>query len=163
MAVSPIPEGYHTATPYLIVKGAEQALEFYQRAFGAVELYRLAGPDGRICHAEFQIGDSRFMISNENPEIGCLSPESLGGSGASFVLYVEDADSRFRQAIEAGGKEQAPLQDQFYGARSGTLTDPFGHVWTVATQTEVVSPEEMNRRIEAMMKSGTCAESTVKA
>jgi PhnB protein len=152
MAVRPIPEGYHTVTPYLIVKGAARAIEFYQQAFGATELMRFAGPDGRLGHAEIKIGNSPIMLADEFPEMGYRSPQSLGGSAAGILLYVEDADARFRQAVAAGAKVVKPLQDQFYGDRSGTVEDPFGHQWTLATHKEDVSPEEMRRRHESFAK-----------
>ena len=152
MAVKPIPEGYHTATPYLVVKGAAKALEFYKQAFGAKEILRFPGPDGKIGHAEIKIGDSHIMLADEFPEMDARSPETIGGSPVGIMLYVEDVDSRFRQAVAAGGKVVKPLQDQFYGDRSGTLTDPFGHVWTVATHKEDVSVEEMKRRAQTFMK-----------
>jgi PhnB protein len=150
MAVQPIPAGYHTVTPYLIVKGGVKALEFYKRAFGARELFRMAGPDGKIGHAEIQIGDSPIMLADEFPEMGAVSPQTLGGTPAFIVLYVEDVDARFQQAIAAGGKALRPVKDQFYGDRSGTLLDPFGHQWTIATHLEDVSSEEMQRRAAAM-------------
>jgi PhnB protein len=151
MAVKPIPDGYYTATPYLIVKGAARALDFYKQAFGAQELMRFPMPDGKVGHAEIKIGNSPIMLADEFPEMGHKSPESLGGSPVSIMLYVPDVDKTFAQALKAGGKELQPLKDQFYGDRSGTLTDPFGHVWTVATHKEDVSPEEMDRRHKAMM------------
>lgn len=150
----PIPEGYHSVTPYLIVKGAARALEFYKKAFNATELYRMEGPGGTIGHAEFQIGDSRMMIADEFPEMGARSPETIGGSPIGLCIYTEDVDALFKQALAAGGKEERPVKDQFYGDRSGTLRDPFGHQWTLATHTEDVSPEEMKRRAEAAMKGG---------
>ena len=152
MPVKSIPDGYHTATPYLIVRGAAQALDFYQAAFGATELYRLPDPSGRIGHAEIQIGDSRLMLADEFPEMGVRGPQSLNGTSVSILLYVEDVDARFQQAITAGATVTRPLKDQFYGDRSGTMTDPFGHQWTIATHKEDVSPEEMQTRYEAMMK-----------
>ena len=142
-----IPDGYHSVTPYLIVKGAARALEFYKKAFNAQELYRLDAPGGMIGHAEIQIGDSRVMLSDEFPEMGARSPETLGGSPIGLCIYVEDVDALFRQAVAAGGKEERPVKDQFYGDRSGTLRDPFGHQWTIATHREDVSPEEMARRM----------------
>ena len=148
----PIPEGYHTATPYLIIKDAARAIEFYKKAFGATEMMRFAQPDGKIGHAEIKIGDSHIMLADEFPEMGARSPQSLGGSPVSILLYVPDVDARFRQALAAGAKEMRPVKDQFYGDRSGTLTDPFGHVWTLATHKEDVSPEEVNRRFETFMK-----------
>jgi PhnB protein len=150
--VKPIPEGYHTVTPYLIVKGAARALEFYKKAFNATELYRMEGPGGTIGHAEFQIGDSRIMIADEFPDMGARSPETIGGSPVGLCIYIEDVDALFKQALAAGGKQERPVVDQFYGDRSGTLRDPFGHQWTLATHKEDVSPEEMKRRMEEAMK-----------
>jgi PhnB protein len=153
MPVEPIPPGYHTVTPYLIIKGAAKALEFYKKAFGATEHLCLPQPGGKIAHAEIKIGDSIIMLADEVPEMGYLGPESLGGkSPVSILLYVEDVDSLYKQAIAAGGKELRPLADQFYGDRSGTLADPFGHVWTIATHVEDVSQEEIDRRFAAMME-----------
>ncbi len=154
MSVKPIPDGYHTVTPYLIIKGAVKALDFYRRAFGAKELFRMSDPNGRIGHAEIRIGDSCIMLADEMPEMNHRSPQSLGGTPVGILLYVEDVDAQFATAITAGGTETRPVRDQFYGDRSGTLTDPFGHVWTIATHKEDVSHEEMTRRIEALMKSG---------
>lgn len=147
--VRPIPEGYHTVTPYLIVKGGARALEFYKKAFGATELYRMEFGD-KIGHAEILIGDSHVMLADEYPDMGYRGPESLGGTSVSLMIYVEDVDKKFNQAIAAGGKVQRALQNQFYGDRSGTLEDPFGHVWTISTHVEDVSPEEMNRRAAQM-------------
>ncbi len=147
--VKPIPEGYHTATPYLIIKGAARAIEFYKKAFGATELMRMAQPDGRIGHAEIRIGNSPIMLADEVPEMGHRSPQSLGGSPVSILLYVEDVDALFNQAVSAGAKVQKPVQDQFYGDRIGGVTDPFGHVWYIATHKEEVSPEEMRKRAAA--------------
>jgi PhnB protein len=141
----PIPEGYHTLTPYLIVKGCARALEFYRNAFGAEELYRMAMPDGRIGHAEMRVGDSIFMLADEFPERDIRAPQ--GSPPVSLAMYVEDVDALWKRAIGAGGREHRPLQNQFYGDRSGTLTDPFGHQWTIASHVEDVSPEEMKRRM----------------
>ena len=152
MPQKPIPEGYHTVTPYLIVKDASLALDFYKSALDAVELYRMPDPSGRVAHAELRVGDSQIMLADEFPDMGAVSPQTLGGAGVSFLVYVEDVDSAFRKAIAAGGKERRPVQDQFYGDRSGTLEDPFGHQWTLATHVEDVSPEEMQRRFEAMSR-----------
>ncbi len=152
MTVKPVPEGYHTVTPYLIVKGAAEAIEFYQKAFGAQELMRFADPAGKVGHAEIKIGNSPIMLADEFPEMGFRGPQSLGGSTVGIVLYVEDVDRWFDRAIAAGGKALRPVKDQFYGDRSGTLTDPFGHVWTVATHKEDVAPEEMHRRFKATAK-----------
>ena len=153
MAVKPIPDGYHSVTPYLIIGGAARALEFYKRVFGAVEKFRMEGPDGRVGHAEIQIGDSHLMLADEHPERNIRGPLSIGGNAMSLLLYVEDVDTQFQKAIEAGAQEKMPVQDQFYGDRSGTLTDPFGHVWTIATHKEDVSFEEMQRRIAEFTKA----------
>src|SRR5437016_14070355 len=125
MATKAIPPGYHTVTPYLIVKGAAEAIVFYKKAFGAAELMRLADPSGKGGHAEIQIGDSRVMLADEHPQMGVKGPLTIGGSATSIMLYVENVDARFNQAIAAGAKIVRPLTDQFYGDRSGTLTDPF--------------------------------------
>lgn len=147
--VKPIPEGYHSVTPYLIIKGAADAIEFYKKAFGAIELFRMAQPGGKIGHAEIKIGDSPIMLADEFPEMKYVGPKTLGGSPVSLMIYVKDVDNVFNQAIAAGGEQQKPLQDQFYGDRSGTLKDPFGHVWHIATHKEDVSPEEMHKRAAA--------------
>ena len=150
--MNPIPEGYHTATPYLIVKDAARAIEFYKKAFGAIELMRMTQQDGRIGHAEIKIGDSPIMLADEFPEMGARSPEALGGSPVSVLLYVQDVDAVFNQAVAAGAKVTRPVKDQFYGDRSGGVTDPFGHQWHIATHKEDVTPEEMKRRQEAFFK-----------
>jgi PhnB protein len=144
--VKPIPEGYHSVTPYLICDGAADAIEYYKKAFGATELFRM-DHDGKIGHAELKIGDSPIMLADEYPQMGYRSPKALGGTPVSIMIYVPDVDTVYKQAMAAGGTEVKPLQDQFYGDRSGTLTDPFGHVWTIATHKEDVSMEEMNRRM----------------
>jgi PhnB protein len=156
MATKPIPEGYHSVTPYLIVKGGAEAIQFYKRAFGAVEQMRMASPDGRIGHAEIKIGDSVIMLADEHPEMGHHSPQSLGGAGVSLMVYVDHVDAVFKQAVASGAKELQPLKNQFYGNRSGTLEDPFGHRWTLATHIEDVAPDEMRRRAEKFMQ-GTSA------
>ena len=150
-AVKAIPDGYHTVTPYLIIKGAADALEFYKKAFGATELFRMEH-GGKIGHAEIKIGDSPIMLADEYPEMGYVSAQTLGGTPVSILLYVEDVDTLFNQAIAAGGVEQKAVQDQFYGDRSGTLKDPFGHVWTIATHKEDVTSEEMDKRMAAAGK-----------
>jgi PhnB protein len=146
MPVKPIPDGYHAVTPYLIVKDAAAAIEFYKRAFGAVELFRMPQPDGRIGHAELRIGDSPVMLADEHPEIGALGPQSIGGTPVTMHLYVEDVDATVVNAVLAGGTVTRPVADQFYGDRNGGVTDPFGHVWFVATHKEDLSPEEIERR-----------------
>lgn len=151
--VKPIPEGYHSLTPYLVVDGGAQALEYYKKAFGATELFRMEH-EGKIGHAEMKIGDSPFMLSDGHPEMGYRDPKAIGGSPVGLMIYVEDVDAIFKQAIEAGGTEMKPVQDQFYGDRSGTLTDPFGHIWTVATHKEDVTPEEIDKRLAAMAAGG---------
>ena len=148
MAVAPIPAGYHSVTPYLIVKDAVKALDFYKRAFGATELLRLDNPDGTIAHGEFKIGDSPVMFAEAME--GYRDPKAIGGSPVSFMIYVPDVDRVFARAIAAGATEQRPVADQFYGDRTGTLVDPFGHVWSIATHVEDVSPEEMDRRMADM-------------
>ncbi|KIO50378.1 VOC family protein [Nitrosospira sp. NpAV] len=147
--IKPIPEGYHTLTAYLTVRGASDAIEFYKKAFGATELFRLNMPDGKIAHGEFKIGDSMFMISDENPEWGIASPEKLGGSPVALHLYVADADATFSDAIKAGAKETMPLANQFWGDRMGKVVDPFGHQWLIATHIEDVNPSEFQSRMEA--------------
>jgi PhnB protein len=152
MACNPIPDGYHTATPYLMVQGAANAIEFYKKAFGAKELMRMADPSGKIAHAEVQIGDSRIMLADENQEWGNKSPQSLGGSPVFIALYVKDVDATISQAVAAGAKVLIPVADQFYGDRTGRLVDPFGHIWMVSTHKEDVNPEEMMRRFADLMK-----------
>jgi PhnB protein len=153
MAVKPIPDGYSSVTPYLVVNGAAQALDYYKKAFGANELMRFDGPDGKIMHAEMQIGNARVMLADESPEMGHKSPQSLGGSGTGLMLYVDQVDKTFERAIAGGAKVMKPVENQFYGDRSGSLTDPFGHVWTVATHVEDVSEGEMQRRMEAASRA----------
>jgi len=150
--VKPIPDGYHSITPYLVAKDAAAAIDFYARAFGATEVMRSEAGDGRICHAELQIGDSRIMLADEFPEMDVLAPQTPGSSGASICLYVENADNVVAQATAAGARIQRPLQDQFYGDRSATLQDPFGHIWTVATHVQDVPPEELQQRMEALQQ-----------
>ncbi|HUO82743.1 MAG TPA: VOC family protein [Gammaproteobacteria bacterium] len=152
MAVKPKPEGYHTATPYLIVAGAAKALDFYTKVFGATELMRMEAPGGKIGHAEIRIGDSVIMLADEHPDMGIKGPRTLGGTPVSIMLYVADVDTLYNKAIEAGARELKPLEDQFYGDRSGTVTDPFGHVWTIATHVKDIPPDEMRKLVEAAMK-----------
>ena len=146
----PIPAGYAGVTPYLIVRGAAKALEFYQRALGASELMRFPMPDGQIAHAEMKIGQGIVMLADESPDQGYKSPQSLGGTPVSMMVYVPDVDALFARATAAGAAVRQPLKNQFYGDRSATIADPFGHVWTIATHVEDVSPEEMQRRMSAM-------------
>ncbi len=156
MPVKPVPDGYHAVTPYLYVQGAARAIDFYKKAFGAEELVRFPGPDGRIGHAELRIGDSPIMLADEHPEMGALGPQSRGGTTVGFALYVPDVDRRFAQAVAAGATIVRPVQDHFYGDRNGTLTDPFGHTWIVATHVEDVPPAEMERRMKAAKADGSC-------
>ena len=149
--VRPIPEGYHSVTPYLYVRGGAAALEFYRDAFGAVEMFRLKGPPGKIGHAEMRIGDSPVMLADEVEEWGNHSPLTLGGNGSSLMIYVENVDEVFQQAVDAGAKVVKPLENRFYGDRAGTVEDPFGHQWTIATHVEDVSAGEIDRRMKEMM------------
>jgi PhnB protein len=144
------PDSYHTVTPYLIVAGAASAIEFYKKAFGAIEKVRMDGPDGRIGHAELQIGDSVVMLADEHPERGARGPKSVGGSPISLLLYADDVDKVVAGALAVGAKVTRPVEDQFYGDRLGGVEDPFGHLWYVATHVEDVTPEEMKRRMAAM-------------
>lgn len=148
--VKPIPEGYGAVTPYLIIQGAADAINYYKKAFGATERMRMPGPDGKIGHAEIQIGGSNIMLADENPEMGARSPKSVGGASIGLVLYVENVDKTVEKAVAAGAKIKTKVEDKFYGDRMGTIEDPFGHVWYVGTHVEDVSPEEMKRRMEAM-------------
>ena len=153
MDVKPIPDGYSSVTPYLIVTGAASALDYYKMAFDAQEIMRMPGPNGKIVHAEIQIGSSRIMLADESPEMGHKSPQTLGGSGTGLMLYVTDVDDTFQRAVSGGGKVVRDVQNQFYGDRSGTLTDPFGHSWTIATHVEDVAEDEMKRRMDEAMKA----------
>ncbi len=147
--VKPIPAGYHTVIPYLSIKGAAGAIDFYKTAFGATESLRLAQPDGRIGHAELQLGDSRVMLADEFPEMEFRSPPTIGGTPVHLHLYVSDVDAVVAQAVSAGAKLVRPVQDQFYGDRVGTVSDPYGHVWHVSTHVEDLSPEEIQKRATA--------------
>jgi PhnB protein len=143
------PKGYHTVTPYMTFRDAKSAIDFYKRAFGAEQLYKLDMPDGKIAHAEIKIGDSILMLSEENPEWGNQSPQALGGSPVFMMIYVADADAAFAKALDAGCTQVHPIKDQFYGDRSGTLKDPYGYHWTLATHIEDVEPDEIERRMQA--------------
>jgi PhnB protein len=154
--INPIPEGHHTLTPHLVVKGASEAIEFYKRAFGAEELARMPGPDGKgIMHAALKIGDSRLFLVDEFPEMGCVGPQALGGSPVTIHIFVEDVDAIFNQAVSAGAEVRMPLMDAFWGDRYGQLIDPFGHKWSLATHKEDLTPEEISKRAEAAF-SGEC-------
>jgi PhnB protein len=148
MAVKPIPEGYRSLTPYLIVQGAAQAIDFYKHAFAATEIMRMADAQGRVGHAELRIGDCVVMLADEPNSMGFRSPRALGGSSVSLLLYLADVDAAFQRALGAGARSLRPVVKQFYGDRSGTLEDPFGHLWTVATHVEDVAPEELQRRAQ---------------
>jgi PhnB protein len=147
--VKAVPEGYHTVTPYLILRGAGDAIAFYEKAFGAEEVMRIGGPGGRIGHAEIKIGDSRLMLADEHPEIGALSPKTVGGSPVSIHLYVEDVDAAVERAVAVGAKLVRPVADQFYGDRTGGIEDPFGYRWFIATRQEDLTSEEIRRRAAA--------------
>jgi PhnB protein len=144
--VKPIPEGYHTVTPYLYIKGAGKAIEFYKKAFGAKETVRMDGPDGTVGHAEIQIGDSLIMLADAPP----TAADTRNGVTSSIVLYVNDADSTFKQAVDAGATQVQAMEDKFYGDRMGSVRDPFGHEWSIGTHIEDVTPDEMKRRMAAM-------------
>lgn len=151
--VSPIPQGFHTITPYLVIKGAAQAIEYYKKVFGATELVRMNGPDGKVGHAELQIGDSRLMLADENPQMGQghASATTIGSSPVSLYVYLPNVDDVIARASAAGAKVLRPAEDQFYGDRSGFIQDPFGHLWGVATHIEDVSPNEMKERMKKAM------------
>jgi PhnB protein len=151
MSVKPIPEGYHSVTPYLTVDGAADAIRFYEQAFGATELLRMPMGD-RIGHAEIRIGDSVVMLSDEWPDFGKLGPNKRGGASSMLMIYLEDVDAAFARAVAAGATVERGVEDQFYGDRSGSVTDPFGHSWTLSTHVEDVPEDEMQRRMEAMAK-----------
>ena len=148
-SAKPVPEGFHTVTPYLVVKGADKAIEFYGRAFGARESYRMPGPGGGILHAEVVIGGSKVLLCDEDPAMGGKSPETLKGSPVSLLLYVTDVDGAFQKAVSAGAQVKMPVADMFWGDRFGVVTDPFGHDWQIATHKEDLTPEEMGQRAAA--------------
>jgi PhnB protein len=152
--VNPIPEGYPRVTPYLIVDGASDAIDFYTSVFGATERMRMDAPGGRIGHAELEIGDSVVMLADENPEMNARGPKAFGGSPVSLMVYVEDVDGVFGRALEAGAKELRPVENQFYGDRLGAFEDPFGHEWNVASHVEDVPPEEMEKRAAEAAQAG---------
>jgi PhnB protein len=151
MTVKRIPDGYHSVTPYLVIQGAQGAIDFYKKAFGAEETVRM-DHNGKIMHAEMKIGNSMVMLADEFPEMGHKSPQAYGGTPVSMMVYVDDVDKTFGRAIEAGAKEKRPVTNEFWGDRMGTLSDPFGHVWTIASHVEDVAPDEMDRRMREAMK-----------
>jgi PhnB protein len=151
--ISYIPKGYNSVTPYLVIKGAANAIEYYKNVFGATEVVRMNGPDGQVGHAELQIGDSRIMLADENPSMGNRSAESIGASPVSLYVYIPDCDKVVEKAVAGGAKILKPVQDQFYGDRSGFIQDPFGHLWGVATHKEDVSAKEMEERAKKAMQA----------
>jgi PhnB protein len=152
--VKPIPEGYHTATPYLICNGASEAIDFYKKVFGATEIMRMPMPGGKLGHAEIRIGDSVIMLADENPQHGVYAPQHYGGTPVSVLLYVEKVDAVFNQAVSAGAKAVRPPEDMFYGDRTSTITDPFGHSWYIHTHVKDVTPEEMRKAMQQMASPG---------
>jgi PhnB protein len=154
--VKPIPDGYHSVTPYLFIKGAASAIDYYKNVFGAKERMRMPGPNDRVMHAELQIGDSIVMLADENPQAGATSPQTVGGASNSLHVYVEDVDTVTQKAVSGGAKLVRPVKDEFYGDRTGTIGDPFGQIWSIATHIEDVSPEEMKKRMtKAMSQTAT--------
>ncbi len=151
MSVKPIPDGYHTLTPYLTVRDAVRAIEFYKQAFGATERGVMKGPDGKVMHAELMIGDSIIMLGDEMPEYGALSPQSSGGAGMGLHIYIDGVDAAFDRAVKAGARVDMPVADQFWGDRYGKLTDPFGHKWSIATHTKDLSLDEMKKGMDEAM------------
>src|SRR5215471_20099065 len=161
MAVKPVPEGYHTLTPFLTVRDAARAIEFYKQAFGAKERGVMKGPDGKVMHAELMIGDSIVMLSDEFPEFGALSPQSIGGSPMGLHIYIDGVDAAFDRAVKAGAQVEMPVMDQFWGDRYGKLRDPFGHKWSIGTHIKEVSMDEMKKGMdEAVAKAGTKEQKT---
>ena len=154
MAAKPIPDGYPQVTPYLIVDGAQAAIDFYSSVFGATERMRMPGPGGKIAHAELQLGDSLLMVADESPEMGGRSPRTVGGSPVIVSVYVEDVDAVFERAVQAGATALQAVENQFYGDRAGQFEDPSGHQWSVATHVEDVPPDEMERRVAQAMGGG---------
>jgi PhnB protein len=152
--VKPIPDGYTPVTPYLTIKGAAEAIEFYKKAFGAEEMMRMPMPDGKVAHAEIRIGGAVIMLHDESPEWKMLSPQTIGGSASSIMLYVTDADAVMKRAVDAGATVTMEMADQFYGDRCGNIVDPFGHKWSIATHVEDVEPDEIRRRAEKMFGQG---------
>lgn len=149
-SVKPIPDGYPRVSPYLVVDGAAQAIDFYTQVLGASERMRMGGPDGKIGHAELEFGDSVVMLADEYPDMGYVGPKAVGGTPVTIGVYVEDVDKTFDAAVKAGAKALRPVEDQFYGDRSGQIEDPFGHRWSIQTHVEDVPPDEMQKRAAAM-------------
>ena len=155
--IKPIPSGFHTLTPHLVVKGASKAIEFYKKAFGAEEIRRVPGPDGKsVLHADLKIGDSHVFLVDEFPEMDCRGPQSIGGTPVTIHMFVEDVDAAFSKAVAAGAQVKMPLSDMFWGDRYGLLTDPFGHAWSMASHKEDLTPEEIGKRAQ-----GACAGAAV--
>ena len=152
MTAKAIPEGYHTVTPYMTVRDAARAIEFYKQAFGAVEKGAMKGPDGKIVHAELRIGDSIIMLADEFPQFGSLSPQSTGGSGMGLHIYIDDVDAAFDRAVKAGATVEMPVADMFWGDRYGQLKDPFGHRWSLATHTRDMSADDIQQAMASAMK-----------
>ena len=151
---NPIPDGYHSITPTLTIKGTSEAIEFYKKAFGAQEIYRFLGPDGKsIMHAEIKIGDSKIMLCDEMPQMCMLSPKSTGGPSGSIYLYVQNSDDVFNKALSTGAKTKMPMMDGFWGDRIGTIEDPYGHIWSIATHKKNLSVEEIRKAGEEFMKN----------
>ncbi len=148
---NPIPEGFHTVTPSIVLSNSKDAIEFYKKAFDAKEIYRMPAPDGKTMHAMIQIGDSFVMMSDEFPKMGCISPTTVGGTSTTIHLYVDNSDRIYEQAVQAGAKPAMPMMDAFWGDRCGSVVDPFGHAWMVSTHKKDLSPEEMNRAAEEYM------------
>lgn len=157
MATQPIPEGYSTVSPYLAVDDAAEAIDYYKKAFGAEETVRMDAPDGKIGHAELKIGDSHVMLSDPFPQASTTPPKELGGTSASIFMYVEDVDTVVQNAVDAGATVTMEVEDQFWGDRFGTITDPFGHLWSIATHVEDLTPEEIEERGKAAMAAMTSA------
>jgi uncharacterized glyoxalase superfamily protein PhnB len=156
-ATRPIPEGFHTMAPHIIVRGAAQAIDYYKKAFGAEEVMRMPGPDGKtVMHAELKIGDSMLMVCDEFPDMGCKGPQSIGGTPVTLHLYVPDVDAAFQRAIKAGAQVTMPVTDMFWGDRYGKLKDPFGHEWSVATHKIDVTPEECAKAAASAFSGGGC-------
>jgi PhnB protein len=151
MSVKPVPDGYHTLTPFLTIRDAAKAIEFYKAAFGAQERGVMKAPDGKVMHAELKIGDSIVMLSDEFPDFGSISPQALGGSASGLHIYLDNVDAAFDRAVKAGAQVEMPVMDQFWGDRFGSLKDPFGHKWSIATHVKDMSPEEMNQSMKDAM------------